>query len=159
MRDTKPCRDYRQRSRDRRKRNAEKYPCKAQPTPAIARATRWRFLIPCEGPLSSSMVHAEQCGIFISEPLPLFLCFYPNLKTAEIRNLATAHAACRSRSQGPSRLCGLGNQTGLSYPSTVSTVGSTNERKTSLISLICGGVSRLRRPSHHVKTEKKAAVR
>src|SRR5262249_9180940 len=44
-----------------------------------------------------------------------------------------------------------GSNAPIGYPSTVATVRSTKERK---ISLICSGVSRLRRPSHHVKTEK-----
>jgi hypothetical protein len=38
---------------------------------------------------------------------------------------------------------------------TASTVGKIKERKTSLI---CAGVNRLRRSSHHVRTEKKAAL-
>ncbi len=44
------------------------------------------------------------------------------------------------------------------YPhlSAAYTVGSTRERKTLLI---CDGVNRPRRSSHHVKTERKAAVR
>ena len=42
------------------------------------------------------------------------------------------------------------------YPKTAWTVGNTKERKTLSI---CAGDSRLRRSKHHVKTEKKAALR
>ena len=44
----------------------------------------------------------------------------------------------------------------IAYARTRLMVGSTKERKTALI---CNGVSRLRRPSHHVRTEKNPAVR